>query len=100
MSRMIDRLVTDLPLPDSPTSASVEPRGMAKLTSSTALTTPARVWKCVLRFLISRMLSCNAHAFRFPALDFGPSDIKFCLPQSLHLERRHAHRRLTNAVHN
>src|SRR5215510_7194759 len=54
---MTERLVTDLPLPDSPTSARVEPRSIVKLTSLTALTTPARVKKCVLRFLTSRILS-------------------------------------------
>jgi hypothetical protein len=43
ISRIIERLVTDFPLPDSPTSARVLPRSMTKLTSSTALTVPARV---------------------------------------------------------
>src|SRR5262245_20103026 len=52
---MIEMLVTDLPLPDSPTRESVEPRSIEKLTSSTAFTVPARVKKCVLRFLTSRI---------------------------------------------
>ena len=38
-SRMIDRLVTDLPEPDSPTMPSVSPRPRSKLTPSTARTT-------------------------------------------------------------
>ena len=42
---MIDRLVTDLPEPDSPTTASVSPASSANETSSTALTTPASVKK-------------------------------------------------------
>ena len=37
---MIDRLVTDLPEPDSPTTASVSPAFSVNETSSTALTTP------------------------------------------------------------
>jgi hypothetical protein len=54
---MIERLVTDLPLPDSPTRARVVPGSIVKLTSSAALITPARVKKYVLRILTSRMLS-------------------------------------------
>jgi len=37
---MIDRAVTDLPLPDSPTSPSVSPAASSKLTSLTAATGP------------------------------------------------------------
>ena len=36
---MIDRLVTDLPEPDSPTTATVSPRFTSKLTPSTDLAT-------------------------------------------------------------
>ncbi len=39
ISRMIDSDVTDLPLPDSPTMASVSPRFSVKLTPSTARAT-------------------------------------------------------------
>ena len=44
-----DRLVTDLPQPDSPTTPTVLPMGTSKLTPSTALTTPASVKKWVWR---------------------------------------------------
>ena len=49
ISPMIDRLVTDLPEPDSPTTASVSPASSVNETSSTALTRPASVKKCVWR---------------------------------------------------
>ena len=39
ISRMIDRFVTDLPDPDSPTMPSVSPRDTSNDTPSTALTT-------------------------------------------------------------
>ena len=42
---MIDRAVTVLPEPDSPTMPSVWPCSSVKLTPSTALTTPAWVKK-------------------------------------------------------
>jgi hypothetical protein len=48
-SRMIERAVTDLPLPDSPTSPSVSPARTSKLTSSTAFTRPAGTSKTVVR---------------------------------------------------
>ncbi len=40
---------TDLPEPDSPTTPSVSPLSRSNETPSTALTTPSRVWKCILR---------------------------------------------------
>src|SRR5215510_12723967 len=49
MSRMIERFVTDLPDPDSPTMPSVSPRSRSKLTPLTALTTPSSPKKCVSR---------------------------------------------------
>src|SRR6202521_2982050 len=54
ISPMIDKLVTDLPEPDSPTTASVSPVFRANETSSTDLTTPASVKKCV-----CRCFTCN-----------------------------------------
>ena len=42
---MIDRLVTDLPEPDSPTMPSTLPRSTANETPSTAPTTPSSVAK-------------------------------------------------------
>jgi hypothetical protein len=57
MSRMTERLVTDLPLPDSPTIASVSPRMTFSETPSTALATPLSVAKWVLRSRISRIAS-------------------------------------------
>src|SRR5262245_28691351 len=47
--RRIERAVTLLPHPDSPTTASVRPRRTVRLTPSTALTTPSSSSKCVLR---------------------------------------------------
>ena len=43
--RITDRLVTDFPEPDSPTTARVSPRSRWKLTPSTALTVPSSVSK-------------------------------------------------------
>src|SRR5262245_51995988 len=53
-SRTRDRHVTDLPEPDSPTSARVSPAPTAKLTPSTALMTPRRVKKDVRRSSTTR----------------------------------------------
>src|SRR6185436_17616101 len=47
--RMIESAVTDLPLPDSPTIASVPAFGIEKSTPSTARITPPCVWKDVRR---------------------------------------------------
>ncbi|KAG1166183.1 hypothetical protein G6F35_018342 [Rhizopus arrhizus] len=44
---MMDRLVTDLPEPDSPTMASVSPRARSKVTPSTDLAMPSRLWNQV-----------------------------------------------------
>ena len=43
--RMIDRLVTLLPQPDSPTMPRVSPGMIEKLTPSTARMTPSITWK-------------------------------------------------------
>src|SRR5438093_8265719 len=51
ISRMIDRLVTDFPDPDSPTMPSVSPRCRSKLTPSTARTVFSSSAKYVRRFL-------------------------------------------------
>ena len=45
--------VTDLPQPDSPTTASVSPSSTWKETPSTARFTPSGVRKCVCRFSTS-----------------------------------------------
>src|SRR5215471_11208772 len=50
----MDRQVTVLPEPDSPTSPRVSPGMTLKLTPFTALTTPARVKKCVRRSRTSK----------------------------------------------
>ncbi len=52
--RISVRLVTDLPEPDSPTSAVVLPGWMEKLTSATERTRPSSVGKLVLRLLTVR----------------------------------------------
>src|SRR5260370_41496640 len=57
MTWRMARAVTDLPQPDSPTMHRVVPRGMLKLTPSTALTTPSCVKKCACKSLTSRRLS-------------------------------------------
>ena len=49
--RMIESAVTDLPLPDSPTTPSVPPFSIEKSTPSTARMTPPCVWKPVRRFV-------------------------------------------------
>src|SRR5438105_8316917 len=54
MSRMIERLVTDFPEPDSPTMPKVSPRFRSKLMPSTALTVPSSVSKYVRRSLTER----------------------------------------------
>ena len=56
---MSDRAVTDLPHPDSPTRAKVEPSLISKDTPSTALASPAAVSKYVLRFFTSMTGSDN-----------------------------------------
>src|SRR4051794_34083946 len=52
---MIEKPVTDLPEPDSPTRPSTSPRRTLKETSSTARTTPARVKKWVRRLRTSKV---------------------------------------------
>ncbi|CAB4650015.1 unannotated protein [freshwater metagenome] len=52
----IERLVTVLPEPDSPTIATVSPALKLKSIPSTALTSPSSVGKETLRFLISSNL--------------------------------------------
>ena len=54
ISRRIESAVTLLPLPDSPTTASVSPRFTSNDTPSTARTTPSSVKKCVFRFSTRR----------------------------------------------
>src|SRR6266850_1957806 len=53
-SRMIESALTDLPQPDSPTSATVSPSATSHDTPSTARTTPPRVTNCVWRSITSR----------------------------------------------
>ena len=52
--RRIDRLVTLLPQPDSPTRPMISPRSTEKSMPSTARTAPSRVWNDVRSPLISR----------------------------------------------
>ncbi len=52
---MTDRLVTDLPEPDSPTSATVSPGRTTRSRSLTAVIAPPRTRKTVRRPLMSRM---------------------------------------------
>ena len=50
---IIDRLVTDLPEPDSPTMARISPSSTENVTSSTARTTPRLTGNSVQRFFTS-----------------------------------------------
>ena len=61
---MIESAVTDLPLPDSPTTPSVPPFAIEKSTPSTARIRPPWVWNPVRRFLTREQL---AHGFAFRA---------------------------------
>ena len=63
MSRMIDRLVTDLPDPDSPTMPRVSPRSRSNDTPSTALTTRSSSSKYVRRFLTERSIERTVSPF-------------------------------------
>src|SRR3990172_1674909 len=56
----IERAVTVLPHPDSPTSPSTRPFRSLRLRLSTALITPDRVRKCVVRPCMSRRSKCGA----------------------------------------
>src|SRR5262245_66332550 len=56
----IEKPVTVLPQPDSPTRPSTSPAATSKLTPSTARTAPARVKKWVRRFSTSRVLALKA----------------------------------------
>ncbi len=67
--RMIDRLVTLLPQPDSPTRPMISPRPTVKSIPSTALTRPSRVLNDVRRPLTSRsgLPSCGRGGLRADA---------------------------------
>src|SRR5688572_16660044 len=56
----MEKPVTVLPQPDSPTRPSTSPGFTAKLTPSTALATPARVKKCVFRSSTTKVLPFKA----------------------------------------
>ena len=63
--RMIDRPVTDLPEPDSPTIASISLAPTLKLTPSTALSVPSGVVKLVFRPRTSMIASRAPSAVGF-----------------------------------
>ena len=75
---MIDKPVTDLPEPDSPTIASISLSPTLKLTPSTALSVPSGVVKLVFRprtsMIVSRAPSAAASVNRI-ALDGLPIDL-------------------------
>ena len=62
MSRRIDSAVMLLPQPDSPTTPSVSPSSIEKLTPSTALTTPSWVKKWVAQALDLEQAAASASA--------------------------------------
>ena len=71
MSRMIERFVTDLPEPDSPTMPSVSPRLTSNDTPSTAFTTRPSSAKYVRKFAHRQkaqlFLICGSRASRSPS---------------------------------
>src|SRR5438105_907488 len=96
ISPMIDRLVTDLPEPDSPTTASVSPVFSANETSSTDLTTPASVKKWV-----RRCFTCNngtAVCAAFAIIITSLSTLRIEQVQSTVCEHRHDHVALRSFV--
>jgi hypothetical protein len=56
---MMERLVTLLPHPDSPTTPNVLPRPISKLTPSSAVTMPSSVLKDVTSPSTFRTISCD-----------------------------------------
>src|SRR6266508_3776441 len=70
--RIMLSAVTDLPHPDSPTSATVSPASTSHDTPSTARTTPPRVRKCVCRLLTSRSLPTVRASLTQPFLALAP----------------------------
>src|SRR3990170_8809086 len=64
----IERAVTVFPQPDSPTRPSTRPFWSMRLRFSTALMTPDRVKKCVVRFCISRRFNDAAPITDFEVL--------------------------------
>jgi hypothetical protein len=60
---MMERAVTLLPLPDSPTIPIVSPGSSENETPSTALTTPSWVLKYVLRLFTSSIATAYSTAF-------------------------------------
>src|SRR5215208_4069741 len=63
---MMERAVTLLPLPDSPTIHIVSPASSENETPSTALTTPSWVLKCVLRLFTSSIATGYSSLSEWP----------------------------------
>src|SRR5688500_6187814 len=63
---MMERAVTLLPLPDSPTIPIVSPASSENETPSTALTTPSWVRKCVLRLFTSSIATGYSSRSKWP----------------------------------
>ncbi len=68
LSCMMERAVTLLPLPDSPTIPSVSPASSENETPSTAFTTPSWVLKWVLRLFTSSIATGYASLSEWPFL--------------------------------
>src|SRR5829696_199085 len=66
LSCMMERAVTLLPLPDSPTIPIVSPASSENETPSTALTTPSWVLKCVLRLFTSSIATGYSSLSKWP----------------------------------
>src|SRR5688500_15937067 len=77
--RMMESADTDLPQPDSPTSATVSPSRTSQETPSTARTTPAEVWNVVLRLRTwSRALTgLGYRVCRVKGVDLGGGEAEF-----------------------
>src|SRR5215204_526278 len=66
LSCMMERAVTLLPLPDSPTIPRVSPASSENETPSTALTTPSWVLKCVMRLFTSSIATGYSSLSEWP----------------------------------
>src|SRR5918994_1491950 len=109
ISRMMDREVTLLPEPDSPTMPRLDPAAMPKLTPSTAFTTPADVRKWVRRFCTSNRSeaprvaespACSPARVRSPVNMGRPPKRGACTGRSLPARRRlRGHHEAVAAAH-
>src|SRR5829696_353909 len=86
---MMERAVTLLPLPDSPTIPIVSPASRENETPSTALTTPSWVLKCVLRLFTSSIATDYSSLSTWPLATrmegYSSGDVRARVPRFLHV---------------